>query len=174
MLEKRKIKKVSQHKYQHAQNQFLSNLFLVRKKDRGCRLVLNLKTLNQFLPYILFKMESLWTLIYMMKERDYMCKFNLKDTYFSVPIYKSCGNLVRFSWEANLYEFMRLCFGLGPVPQIFTKILKVPISLLPCLNIRNLIYLDNMLLMSQSIERRPLERDPIIVLLPHLGFVINF
>ena len=32
MLEKGAIKKVSQHKYQHAQNQFLSNLFLVRKK----------------------------------------------------------------------------------------------------------------------------------------------
>ena len=65
-------------------------------------------------------MESLQTLIYTMKERDYMCKVNLKDAYFSVPIYKSCGHLVRFSWEGNLYEFMRLCFGLGPVPQIFT------------------------------------------------------
>ena len=32
----------------------------------------------------------------------------------------------------------------------------------------------DMLLMSQSIERLPLERDTIIVLLPHLGFVINF
>ena len=34
-LEKGAIKKVSQNKDQHVQNQFLSNLFHIRKKDRG-------------------------------------------------------------------------------------------------------------------------------------------
>ena len=57
MFEKGAIKKVSQHKDQHAQ---------------GYRPVINLKTLNQFVSYIHFKMEILQTLKYMMKERDYM------------------------------------------------------------------------------------------------------
>ena len=94
-----------------------------------------------------FEMESLQTLKYMMKEIDYMSKIDLKN---------EC-----------------LCFGLAPAPRVFTNILKVPISLLHRLNIRILIYLDDMLLMSQSIERLVIVRDTVIFLLQHLGFVIN-
>ena len=58
MLEKGAIKKVLQNKDQHAQNQFLSDFLLVRKKDGDYHPVINLKTLNQFVPYMHFKMES--------------------------------------------------------------------------------------------------------------------
>ena len=111
----------------------------------------------------------------MMKDTDYMRKISLKDVYFTVPLYRSCRHLVRFLWEVNLYKFQCLCFGLRPAPRVFTKILKVPISLLRRLNIIYiLIYLDDMLLMSQSTERLLVARDTVIFLLQHLGFVINF
>ena len=57
--------------------------------------------------------------------------------------------------------------------EIFTKLLKFPISLLRRLNIRILIYLDDML-MSQSIVELLVAIDTVIFLLQHLGFVINF
>ena len=137
------------------------------------RPVIILKTLNQFVPYMPFKMESLQTLKYMMKERDYMCKIDLKDAYFTVPPDKSCLDLMRFLWEGNLHKFLCLCFGLGTAPRVFTKIFKVPVSLLRHLIIRILIYLDDMSLISQSIERLLVARDTVIFLLEHLGFVIN-
>ena len=90
MLEKGAIK-VSLQKDQLSQNRFLSNLFVVKKNGWDYQRVINLH----------FKMESLPTLKYM-KERDYMCKINLKDAYFTVPLDKSCRHLVRFSWEENL------------------------------------------------------------------------
>ena len=49
-----------------------------------------------------------------------MCKIDLKDAYFTVPLDK-CRHLVRFLWEGNLYEFLYLCFGLKPAPRVFTK-----------------------------------------------------
>ena len=76
----------------------------------------------------------------------------------TVPLNKPCRHcetfigIVRFLWEGSLYEFLSLCFGLGQTPWVFTKIFKVPIFLLRRLNIRILIYLDDMSLMSQSIE----------------------
>ena len=110
-----------------------------------------------------------------MKERDYVCKTDLKDACFTVPLDKSCRHLVKMLWGGNLYEFLCLrMFWSRTSPRVFTKILKVPISLLRCLNIRVLIYLDDILLMSQSLERLLVARDTVIFLLQHVGFVINF
>ena len=44
------------------ENQCLSSLFLVWKKDEGNRLVINLKELNKSIPYVHFKMEGLFLL----------------------------------------------------------------------------------------------------------------
>ena len=74
----------------------------------------------------------------------------------------------------NLYEFLRLCFGLGPAPRIFTKLLKIEIPILCRINIRMIIYLDGMLLTGHSIEEISMCRDTVIFLLQHLGFVINW
>ena len=172
MFEKGAIKNVSEHKDQHAQNQFLSNLFLV-KKGGGYRLVINLKTLNQFVPYMHFKMESLQTLKYDEGKRLHV-QNRLEGRLFyntSRQIMSSFGEV--FMGRESL-RFLCLCFGLGTASRVLTKILKVPISLLRRLNIRILIYLDDMLLMFQSIERLLIARDTVTFLLQHLGFVINF
>ena len=52
----------------------------------------------------------------------------------------------------SIVRFLCLCFGLGPAPRIFTKILKVPMSLIRRLNIRIIIYLDDIMLLRRSIK----------------------
>ena len=79
---------------------------------------------------------------------------------------------LRFAWSENLYECLCLCFELGPAPRIFSKPFKVPIALLRQLNIRLVIYLDDILLMGRT-EEVLMSRDTLIFLLQHLGFVIK-
>ena len=102
-----------------------------------------------------------------------MCKIDLKDAYFSVPLHKDSRKLVRFLWAGNFYEFLCLRFILGPVLKIFTKLLKVPTSVLRRLMIRVIIYLDDLLILENSISEIFMARDSMIFLLHHLGFVIN-
>ena len=62
-------------------NQFLSQIFLVPKKDGLVRLVINLRPLNQFIHLLHFKMESLGMIRDLLREGDWMASVDLKDAY---------------------------------------------------------------------------------------------
>ena len=66
---------------------FVSNVFLVPKKDGGQRPVINLKKLNKHVNTEHFKMERIHLLKDLLREGDWMMKVDLKDAYFMVPIH---------------------------------------------------------------------------------------
>ena len=79
-----------------------------RQKGWGHRPVINLKKLNKFIPYQHFKMEGLQSLRQTLRKGYFMCKLDLKDAYFCVPLHKKSKKFVRFRWSGNLYEFLYL------------------------------------------------------------------
>ena len=81
---------------QPAQREFLSNLFLVGEKEGGYRPVINLKMLNQFIPFLHFKMEGFSQLKHIIQEGDSMYKLDLKNAYFSFPLDRNSRKFVRF------------------------------------------------------------------------------
>ena len=70
-------------------DQFISDLFLVKKKNGKFRPVINLKGLNQFIKYHHFKMDTLDYILQGIGKNNYFCSLDLKDAYFSIPIHKS-------------------------------------------------------------------------------------
>ena len=70
------LKKGAIQQTEHQAEEFLSNIVLVWKRDGG----------NQFIPYLHFKMQGLICLHKVLQQGDYMCKLDMKDTYFSVPL----------------------------------------------------------------------------------------
>ena len=74
-------------------------------------------------------MEGLFLSTEMLLPGHKMCKIDLKDAYFAIPLSVKSRKYVRFQWKGFLYEFCCLCFGLSPAPLVFTKLLKVPIFL---------------------------------------------
>ena len=90
--------------------------------------MINLKMLNQLIPFLHFKMKGLSQLKHIIQEGDWTCKLDLKDAYFSVPLDRSSRKFVSFQWKGTFYKFMCLCFGLGAAPRVFTKLSEIPIS----------------------------------------------
>ena len=115
-------------------------------------------------------MEGLKQLKDLLRQNDLMVKIDCKYAYFSILLHPEC-KYVRFQWKGNLYQFLCLCFGLGTAPRIFTKLFKIPISILRRINIRLIIYLEDILIM--TLEEILMSRDTETFLLQHLGFVIN-
>ena len=154
--------------------EFLSNLFLVNKKDGSHRPVINLKFLNIFIPYQHFKMDMMHLIKDFLQEQGFLIKTDLKYAYFGIPLDKSSRKYIRFQWEGNLYKSLWLCFGLGPAPLIFTKLLKIPTALLRRINVRMIIFLDDMLVMAQTLKEISQAKETLIFLLQNLGFEIIF
>ena len=91
-----KLKKGAIHHGQTTQVEFLSNIFLVSKKDGGNRLVVNMKYLNTFISYQNFKMEGVHLIKDLFQKNDFMIKVDLKDAYFSIPLHKDARKFMRF------------------------------------------------------------------------------
>jgi carbamoylphosphate synthase large subunit len=68
-------------------------------------MILNLKKPNQFVEYNHFKMETIWTVVSMMKPRCYMASIDLKDAYYCVPVNPEHQKYLKFMWKGRLYQF---------------------------------------------------------------------
>ncbi|KAM4692000.1 uncharacterized protein WCC33_016822 [Rhinophrynus dorsalis] len=62
---------------------FVSNIFLVGKKDAGLRLVINLRSLNKYILYRHFKMAGIHLLRDLLLPSDWMVKIDLQDAYLT-------------------------------------------------------------------------------------------
>ena len=111
---------------QFTRNLFIkrTSLFLLSKKDKGQRTVINLKELNQFIPNRHLKTEGLCLLKGLLEEGEYFSKLDFKDVYFCVPLNKYSQNVVRFEWK----DFLSLCLPSGEAASIskwYQKLLQM-------------------------------------------------
>ena len=98
------------------QNNFIFTIFLHPKKDGPYRMILNLKSLNQFVEYHHFKIDTIASAIEMVTPGCFMASIDLKDAYYSVSIANQDRKYLKFSWRNNLYQFT--CFPNGlAVPE---------------------------------------------------------
>ena len=104
----------------HERSGFYITYFLVPKRDRGYRPILNLKFFNFIVQKTSFKMETLRSVIAIMRPRQWMASMDLKDVYFHIEVVLAH---LRFQWLGQSYQFGALPFGLSLAPQIFTKTL---------------------------------------------------
>ena len=152
---------------------FVSNVFLVPKKEDKWRLILNLKALNTYTVCEHFKMEDIRSVKDLLVRGDYMCKLDLKDAYLSVPITAAHRRYLQFQWQGVTYQYNALPFGLATAPRVFTKLLKPVLAHLRAMGLRIVAYLDDILLIGRNRTEAESAYHQAKQLLEDLGFVIN-
>lgn len=155
------------------QGEFISQLFTVPKKDGGLRPVVNLKALNSYIKDEHFKMEGFHMIKDLVKQGDWMAKVDLKDAYFLIPIYPGHQKYLRFQWKGQTYQFHCLPFGLSCAPRVFTKVMKPVVAFLRERGVRLIIYLDDILILSDDQLKLNRQLSLIRELFQALGLVIN-
>ena len=96
--------------------------------------------------------SNLYMQLLIIEKQKMRMHLDLKDAYFSISLIPGSRKFVQFLWSGKLYEVLRLCFGLGSALRTCAKLPKIPVSVLRHLNILMIIYLDNMLLIVDTIK----------------------
>jgi len=170
MIQKRAIVQVTDPR----EIEYVSHLFLRKKKDGSFRPVFNLKSLNKHIGYQHFKMETIPMLKQLLQPKDYMIKIDLKDAYFCVPIATGTQKYLCFQWKGKTFKYLVCPFGLAPVPRLFTRLLKIPIGLLRKMGYRLMIFLDDLIILNQDPEKLKGQGVSALWLLQILGWKVNW
>lgn len=109
---------------ENEKGQFISNIFIVEKKNGKYRPVINLRKLNEFVEYHHFKMETLETVLNGIQRNSYFTSCDMTDAYFFIPIHNDYKKYLKCIWNNQRYHFNCLCFGIPSAPRVFAKVLK--------------------------------------------------
>ena len=73
----------------HEGEEFISRVFVTPKSDGGYKLILNLKSLNEYIDIEDFKMHCLQEIMKLVEKNCYMAALDIKDAYYSIPVEES-------------------------------------------------------------------------------------
>ena len=157
----------------HENHQYISPIFTRPKKDGGTRMILDLSQLNQNLQKNHFKMDTFSTAIQFVSQNSYMASIDLRDAYYSVPIAKAHRKFLKFTWKNQLWQYKALPNGLSTAPRLFTKILKPVFAHLRSMGHTVLGYIDDTIIIEDTVEAAHRSIAATTQLLSELGFIIH-
>ena len=86
----------------HIPSGWVSNVFLVPKRQGGFRMILNLKDLNQYVKYTKFKMDGIEKVVHMMHEGDFFASLDLRSAFGHLYIKKRVPKIFSIHLEGSV------------------------------------------------------------------------
>ena len=158
----------------HEKGQFINSIFTRPKPDGSCRMILNMKPLNQFIEYKKFKMDTLRNALQLVKRNCFMATVDIKDAYFTIRVAEEHHKYLKFLWKEKLYQFVVMPMGYTQAPRKFTKLLKPVFSFLRKQGYLVLGYIDDILILGQTATECEQAVEATVSILQECGFIINW
>jgi hypothetical protein len=167
---------VEQVEFNENDEQFISPIFTVPKKDGEYRMILNLKEFNEtYVVYHHFKMDSFETALKLVKPNCFMASIDLRHGYYSVPIASEHRKYLRFRWRGKIYQYTCLANGLASAPRLFTKLIKNnnKYAKLRRLGYKNSGYIDDSFLLGDTMSECSDNVKDTVSVMEDVGFIIH-
>ena len=161
----------------HSPGEYISSYFAVPKpRSPGkFRPILNLKRFNKCVKKYRFSMETLKSVRDWIRPGAWCVGLDLKDAFPHIPIHPHSSKYLRFVWLNELLQWIALPFGLTCSPRVITKVLKPIIAFLRATwSILISIYIDDMLIQSESPQQAIFHAQLVMLTLMALGWSFNF
>ncbi|HJS83402.1 MAG TPA: DNA N-6-adenine-methyltransferase, partial [Nitrososphaera sp.] len=102
-----------------------------------------------------------------------MIKIDLEDAYYHVGIHPDYQRFFQFQWKENIFQFLCMPFGYNDAPRLFTQMMKVVAKEIRLQGIRLVIYMDDLLILSPTMEQAQRDRDTVLKILKNFGLTIS-
>ena len=130
---------------------FESAVFTVPKSDGGFRLCTDYRKLNQYQVKGKFQLDGTKAISQLIQKGDYGALVDVKDCYIEFGLHPAHRRHCRFrDPRLRRWQWRTMSFGMSEAPHLCTRILRPFIGILKGLGIRCSIYLDDLLVLSQS------------------------
>ena len=115
-------------------------------------MILNLKKFNEFLKFNHCKLESIEDALALLTEGCYFGSVDLRDAYYSIPIYENYQKYLKLLWKEEYYQYIVLSNRFSPAVRVFTKVFTPPFKYLRSKGHLSLKYIDDSLLLGETFE----------------------
>ena len=131
-------------------DEFISPIFTRAKKDGTYRMILNLKHFDENICYKHFKMGSIHNVIDIVKPGVWIAKVDLKDAFFTIPIYAPHKKYLKYVNQGIYYKFAAMPNGYDPAMRAFTEVLKPPFAVLRENRQLSVVFVDDIYLQGDT------------------------
>ena len=154
------------------------NPLTVSVNDQGkCRLILDLRYINQYLVIPKFTLEDVAVAKQIFHKGDFLFTFDLQSAYHHLEIADDYKEYLGFSWELNSrkkwFVFNVLPFGLSTGLFIFTKLGRVLVRHWRSQGINIILYLDDGIGGAASLDRARIVSTQVKQDLENCGFLLS-
>ena len=154
---------------------FVSNLFIRHKKEPGkIRILANLKKLNEYVKHIHFKMETLESIVQLVKPGSYMVSIDLESSFYSINVHPDYRKYLKVLCLGKIYSFQKLPMGYAQSPLQFCKLMKVPLTYLRSqYGYTNAAFVDDLFLVEDTYDFAKKSSVDTVLTLQFLGYTVN-
>lgn len=155
-----------------SESAYASPILLVKKKDGSDRMCVDYRKLNEITIKDRFPLPLIDDHIDRLGKHKYFTSLDMATGFHQIPMDRDSIPLTGFVTPEGQYEYLKMPYGLANAPVVYQRIMTK--TLRPHLESgRTLVYIDDVLLLSNSIDEGLRTLREVLQTLTNSGFSIN-